>query len=102
MLDHPLAAQVTVERAQARGLARQRGRRDRWALAGARGQLGQERREVAVPGLPHVQPAAVEELPELEQVRAIGLERVAREAPLELEVGEEVERQPLELGARPQ
>jgi hypothetical protein len=37
----------------------------------------------------------------LQQVRAVGLERVAREPALELEVGEEVEHQVLErLGRR--
>ena len=41
-------------------------------------------------------PRAPEPLAELEQVGAVGLERVARQAALELEVGEEVEQQVLE------
>jgi len=45
----------------------------------------------AVRGVLGGQVASVEELCKLEQVRAVGLERVAREASLELEVGEEVE-----------
>jgi hypothetical protein len=40
--------------------------------------------------------AAVQERAELQQVRAVRLERVARQAPLELEVGEEVEHVMLE------
>ena len=40
--------------------------------------------------------AAVQERAELQQVRAVGLERVARQAPLELEVREEVEHVVLE------
>ena len=44
--------------------------------------------------------AAAQPLAELQQVGAVGLERVARQAALELEVGEEVEQQVLErLGA---
>ena len=38
-------------------------------------------------------PCAAEELTELLQIRAVGLERVARESALELEVGEKVERE---------
>ena len=41
-------------------------------------------------------PAGVEETAELEQVRAVGLERVARQPALEFEVGEEVQHQVLE------
>jgi hypothetical protein len=38
----------------------------------------------------------LQEPPVLEQVGAVGLERVARQAALELEVGEEIEQQVLE------
>ena len=39
--------------------------------------------------------------PVLQQVGAVGVERVAREPTLELQVGEKVEHQALEAGARP-
>src|SRR5687768_18011002 len=42
-----------------------------------------------------------EELAELEQVGAVGVKRVAGEAALELEVGEEVEDEALEAGSGP-
>jgi hypothetical protein len=51
-----------------------------------------------VPGIHHIQLAAVKELAELAQVGAICIECVPGEAPLKLEVGEEVEPQPLQLG----
>ena len=46
----------------------------------------------------HLAPA--QELPELQQVRAVGLQRVARQAPLELEVGEELEHERLDPADR--
>ena len=90
MLDQPLATQVAVEGAQARGLALQRRRGHGRALSRTAGQLGQERREIAVASLGRAQIAAPQELAELQQVRAVGLERVARQAALQLQVGEEV------------
>src|SRR5271157_6523212 len=84
---------MAVEGAQAGHLAPERGRR-----RGRRsfGELGQERRQIAVARLKRAHPAAVEEGAELEEIRAVGLERVARKSPLELEIGEEVERQMLD------
>ena len=47
-------------------------------------------------GLERGHPAALQEAAELQEIRAIGLERVARQSALELEVGQEVEEQMLE------
>ena len=93
-VEHALAAQVAVEGAQARGLALQRGGRHRRAALAAGRQLGQEGAEVGVLDVDDVDAATAEEGPELQQVGAIGLERVARQPALELEVGEEVEHPP--------
>jgi hypothetical protein len=93
VLDRSLAAQVAVERAQAGNLAGERARCDGRALLAAGRQLGQELRQLAMGDPGSGQPAPIEELPELEQVRAVGIERVARQPPLELEIGEEVEDQ---------
>ncbi len=93
MLDRVLAPQVAIEGAQARHLARERGRRSRRRR---KRQLGQKRGKVAVAGLDGAQAAAVQELAEREQVRAVGVERVARQPPLELEIGEKVEEEMLE------
>src|SRR4029453_16245966 len=62
----------------------------------AAGERLQEVRDVARLRLQGGHPALLKEAPELEQVRAVRVERVAREAPLELEVGEEVEYEVLE------
>ncbi len=84
---------MAVEGAQAGGLALQRGGGDGGPLGGAGGELREERGEVAVGGVERAHPAAAQERPELQQVGAVRLERVAREPPLELEKGEEVERE---------
>ncbi len=98
-LEDVLAAQVAIERAQAGDLALERRRRDRRLLAVARGEAGDEARQVGVRDRERV--AAVQVVAELEQVAAVGLERVARQAALELEVGEEVQDEVLErLGGR--
>jgi hypothetical protein len=89
--DLALAPQVAVEGTQAGGLALERRGRDRRPVPAARGKLAQERREVHVLGRQHVGPAAAQERPELQKVRAVRLERVARQPALELEIGEEVE-----------
>jgi hypothetical protein len=95
-----LAAQVAVERAQARRLALQRRRRDGRAVAALLAQLLQEAGEIRVLGIEHVHPAASEVEAELQEVGPVGLERVARQPALELEVCEEVEHLVLEAGRR--
>ena len=55
---------------------------------------------IEVADLQGIEAAPLEELPELEQIGAIRLERVAREPALELEVGEEVEDELAVVGAR--
>jgi hypothetical protein len=90
------ASEVAVEGAQARGLALQRRRGDGRAVVVPGGELGGEGGEVGVGDGERVEPAAAQPGAVLEQVGAIGLERVARQPPLELEVGEEVEQQVLE------
>ena len=92
VVDDLLAAQVAVEGAQARRLALQGGGGHRRPVGGARGEVLQERGEVGVHRLLDVvTPRRPQEGAELEQVRAIGLQRVARQRPLELQVGEEVQ-----------
>ena len=49
-------------------------------------------------GFLRADPPPLQEGPELQQVGAVGLERVARQAPLELQVGQEVEHQLLDPG----
>ena len=94
--DDLLAAQVAVERAQAGGLALDRRGRDRRALRPAGGELGEKARELGVAERRRVVAVAHEEVAELQEVGAVGLERVARQPALELEVGEEVEHVVLE------
>jgi len=83
-----------MERAQAGDLALQRRGRDRRLLAVTRGQRRDEPREVRVRHRERVAPVQVRAV--LQQVRAIRLERVAGQAALELEVGQEVEHEVLE------
>ena len=97
VVEQLLAPQVAVEGAQAGDLALQRrrldragGRRRRWR---ARTRSRRGRRGRAPSGS---RPGALEVRAELQQVGAVGLERVARQAALELEVGEEVEHEVLE------
>ena len=95
---HALAPQVPVEGTQAGRLAVDGGRRRRGAPI-ARGEPGQEVRQVGGGRRGGVGAVLSEEAAELEQVRAVRLERVARQAALELEVGEEVEHEMLERGS---
>ena len=91
VLDQALAAEMAVEGAQARDLALQRrGLGGRLALAPV-GELGDELGEPGVVEAQRVAPGPAQPVAELQQVGAVGLERVAREPALELEVGEEVE-----------
>ena len=92
---HALAPQMAVERAQAGGLAVDRGGGG-WRLAIALRETGEEVRDVGARGARRRLSTSVEEAPELEQVRSVGLQRIARQPALELEVGEEVEHQMLE------
>ena len=94
--DDLLAPQVAVERAQAGGLALDRRGRDGRALRAAGRQLGEKAGELGVAERRRVEAVAREEVAELQQVGAVGLQRVARQAALELEVGEEVEHVVLE------
>jgi hypothetical protein len=99
--DQVLPAQMAVEGAQAGDLALERGRRHRRAILGPGRQVGDEVGQVAVAGLQGVLAGLTQVGAELEQVGPVGLERVARQAALELEVGQEVEQQVLErLGGR--
>ena len=99
--DQLVAPQVLVEGAQASGLAVDRRRR-----AGGpplpRRQLGEEVGDVGAARLQRIPFVGGEVFPVLEQVGAVGVEGVAGEAPLQLQVGEEVEDEGLEagLGAR--
>jgi hypothetical protein len=68
MGDDLLAAQVTVERAQARGLALDRCGRDRRALRCAGRELGQKARELGVAERRGVEPVSHEEVSELQEV----------------------------------
>ena len=99
--DQVLAAQVAVEGPQAGDLALQRRRRDRGAVLPAGRHVGDEVGEVAVRRGQRVGVRALEVRAELKQVGPVGLERVAGEPALELQVGQEVEQQVLErLGRR--
>ena len=98
VVDDLLPPQVAVERAQAGHLALDRGRGDRGPAGLAVGQLGDEFRELAMRDLQGADPLPLQEGAVLGQVRAVGLERVARQPPLQLQVGQEVERQ---VGERP-
>ncbi len=103
--DQLLAAQVAVERAQAGGLAadrRRRARRPPGVAFGVRGrsgrEVGEEVGDVGALDRDRVAPARMQEGAELEQIGPVGVERVAGETALELEVGEKVEHQRLEVG----
>src|SRR3954447_25081592 len=95
VLDQVLAPQMAVEGAQARDLALQRRGLGARLVAAALGELGDELVEPGVVEVEGVAPRALEPVPELQQVGAVGLERVAGEPALELEVGEEVEHEML-------
>ena len=73
-----------------------RRRAGRAAVAGR--QIGEEVADVGRARRERVEPVVGEELAVLEQVGAVGVQRVAREAPLQLQVGEEVEDEALEAG----
>jgi hypothetical protein len=96
LLDQVLAAQVPVEGAQAGDLALQRRRLGARLALAARRELGDELGEPGVVELQRIAARALQPLAELQEVGAVGLERVAREPALELEVGEEVEDEVLE------
>ena len=98
-VDELLAAQVAVEGAQARGLALERRGRDRGRPSPP--AASSERKSARSPcwAVERVGAGLAQERAELHQVRAVGLERVARQPALELEVGEEVEHQVLDSGA---
>ena len=86
-VEQALAAQVAVEGAQAGGLALQRRGRDGRALVAAGGELVEEAGEVRrARRRARRRPRALEVGAELQQVGAVGLERVARQPALELEV----------------
>ncbi len=61
-------------------------------------QLGEELADVGRAGRQRVDVVGGEVLAVLVQVGAVGVERVAREAALQLQVGEEVEDEALEAG----
>jgi hypothetical protein len=89
--DQLVTAQVLVERAQAGGLAvDRRGRAGRAVPLPGR-QLGEELGDVGRSRLQRVALVGGEELAVLEEVGAVGVERVAGQAPLQLQVGEDVE-----------
>jgi hypothetical protein len=91
--DQLVAAQVLVEGAQAGGLAvDRRGRAGTVALV-ARRQVGEELGDVRGAHGERVHLVGGEELAVLVQVGPVGVQRVAREAALELQIGEEVEDQ---------
>ncbi|MGB0095483.1 MAG: hypothetical protein WBP81_23460 [Solirubrobacteraceae bacterium] len=87
--------QVTVERAQASDLALQRCGRE-WCRARAVGQLAEERGQLGVLDREHVTPVVGEKRAELNQVAAVGIDRVAREAALALEIGKQGQHELLE------
>ena len=90
------APQVPVEGAQAGDLALQRRGRGGRASLPAAGELVREGGQVGVRDVQRIVLRAREPLAVLQEVGAVGLERVARKAALELEVGEKVEQQVLE------
>src|SRR3984957_18242219 len=66
-----------------------------FAVAAAR-KLGEKCRQVAVLGIERRDSTRRQEHSQLREVRLVGVQRVARKPALELEIGEKVERQPLE------
>src|SRR6476646_5396835 len=95
--DQLVAAQVLVEGAQAGGLAVDgRGGEGRAPLP--RRQLGEEVGDVGAARLQRVAVVGAEVFAVLEQIGPVGVEGVAREAALQLQVGEEVEDEALEAG----
>jgi hypothetical protein len=101
-VEEAVAAQVAVEAAQAGALAVDRRGRCRaagWRVAvrlGADRQLLEKVRHIGRCGVERGQLALLEEAAVLQQVGAVRVQRVTRQASLELEVGEEVEHQVLE------
>ena len=92
---------MAVEGAQAGDLALQRRRLGGRLAVAPVGELGDELGEPGVVERQRVAPGPAQPFAELQQVGAVGLERVARQPALELEVGEEVEHEVLVgLGAR--
>jgi len=101
-VEEPLAAQVSVEGAQAGALAVDRRGRGRGACGcvavgrAPRGELLEEVRDVARRGVQRRAVPFLEKAPVLQQVGAVCVERVTRQATLELEVRQEVEDEVLE------
>src|SRR5437588_1872040 len=89
---------MAIEGAQTGDLARKRGRAHGRPLIRSGGEPGEELGDVTVAGGGGLQAPAIEEAPELEQVRAVGLERVPRQSPLQLQIGEKVEDQWADAG----
>jgi hypothetical protein len=105
--DQLLAAQVAIEGAQAGGLAADGGRRAPGAAAvslrvrgDSRRQVGEEVSDVGALDRGRGAPAGADEGAELQEVGPVGVEGVAGQSALELEVGEEVEHQRLEMRVR--
>ena len=85
------APEVAIERTQAGGLALQGCGGNRRTVGPALRQLVKEACKLAMPSGKDVCPTLLEVKPKLHQIGSISPERVAREAALQLEVGEEVE-----------
>src|SRR4051794_10183693 len=86
---------MAVERAQAGDLALERRRLGRRLAVAAERELGDEPGQAGVVERERVAARAPQPVAELEEVGAVRLERVARQAALELEVCEEVEHEVL-------
>ena len=82
-----------MKRPQAGDLPLQRRRGDGRSALAAVGQLRDEERQVARLDVERVAPDPAQKLAVLLKVGSVGLERVARQPTLELEVGQEVERE---------
>src|SRR3954454_614068 len=91
-----LAAQVSVEGAKAGRLAVDGGRRGGAVVVVAGRQVGEEVADLTRAGVERRQVVLLQVATELEQVAAVCLESVAREAALELQIGQEVEHEVLE------
>ena len=77
-IDDRVATQMPVEGPQTRDLALERRRRRGPAVLAAARQLADERRQVLPIHPERIDPSATEELAELGQVGAVGVERVPR------------------------
>ena len=100
MVNQLFAPEVAVEGTQACGLALQRRGGNWWSVGAALCQLIKEARKLAVPSSEDVYPTLLEIEAKLHQIGSISAERVAREASLQLKVGEKVEHVVLEGALR--